>query len=254
MKGSFSSRLKIFSFVLGWMFLPRLVLSAVTEDDMRCLEGVKNSLKDPDGKLSSWTFNNNSVGFICKFVGVTCWNERENRLLSLQLREMKLSGQIHQSLEYCQSLQTLNLSANQFSGKIPPEICTWLPYLVTLDLSSNDLSGSIPPELSKCAYLNNLILSNNRLSGSIPNQLSDLKKFSVANNVLTGAIPSSFENHDKADFSGNSGLCGGPLGKCGGLSKKNLAIIIAAGVFGAVVGSGFWFWWVGRGRGRVINK
>ena len=262
MKGSFSSRLKIFSFVLGWMFLPRLVLSAVTEDDMRCLEGVKNSLKDPDGKLSMWTFNNNSVGFICKFVGVTCWNERENRLLSLQLREMKLSGQIHQSLEYCQSLQTLDLSANQFSGKIPPEICTWLPYLVTLDLSSNDLSGSIPPELSKCIYLNNLILSNNRLSGSIPNQLSDLKKFSVANNVLTGAIPSSFENHDKADFSGNSGLCGGPLGKCGGLSKKNLAIIIAAGVFGAaaslLLGFGVWWWyhlrWIRRRKKGYIGR
>ncbi|EOY03291.1 Leucine-rich repeat protein kinase family protein [Theobroma cacao] len=251
MKGSFSSRLKIlFSFVLAWIFLPGFVLSAVTEDDMKCLEGVKNSLKDPDRKLSSWTFNNNSVGFICKFVGVTCWNERENRLLSLQLRDMKLSGQLPESLEYCQSLQTLDLSANKLSGTIPPQICTWLPYLVTLDLSSNDLSGSIPPELSKCAYLNYLTLSNNRLSGSIPNQLSALgrlKKFSVANNDLTGAIPSSFENHDKADFAGNSGLCGGNLGKCGGLSKKNLAIIIAAGVFGAaasmLLGFGVWWWY-----------
>ncbi|XVE68031.1 hypothetical protein DITRI_Ditri09bG0035600 [Diplodiscus trichospermus] len=236
MKGSFSSWLKIFSFVLAWMFLTRLVLSTVTEDDIKCLEGIKNSLQDPDGKLSSWAFNNNSVGFICKFVGVSCWNERENRLYSIEFRDMKLSGQLPQSLEYCGSLQTLDLSANQISGMIPPQLCTWLPYLVTLDLSSNDLSGSIPHELSKCAYLNNLILSNNnRLSGPIPKQFSDLdhlKKFSVTNNDLKGAIPSSFENHDKADFAGNS-LCGGPLGKCGGLSKKNLEIIIAAGISGA---------------------
>ncbi|XP_022740774.1 inactive LRR receptor-like serine/threonine-protein kinase BIR2 [Durio zibethinus] len=263
MKGSFSSRVKIFSFVLAWMFLPGLVLSAVTEDDMKCLEGVKNSLQDPDEKLSLWTFNNNSVGFICKFVGVVCWNERENRLLSLELREMNLSGQLPQSLEYCKSLQTLDLSANKISGTIPPQICTWLPYLVALDLSNNDLSGPIPPELSKCAYLNNLILSNNRLSGSIPYQLSGLvrlKKFSVANNDLTGAIPSAFENHDKADFSGNS-LCGGPLRKCGALSKKNLAIIIAAGVFGAaasmLLGFGVWWWyhlrWIRRRKKGYIG-
>ncbi|XVF16513.1 hypothetical protein REPUB_Repub10bG0037700 [Reevesia pubescens] len=265
MEGSFSSRIKIFSFVLGWMFLPGFVLSAVTEDDMKCLEGVKNSLNDPDGKLSTWTFNNNSVGFICQFVGVSCWNERENRLLRLELRDMELSGQLPQSLEYCQSLQTLDLSANKLSGTIPPQICNWLPYLVTLDLSSNDLSGSIPPELSKCAYLNYLILSSNRLSGSIPYQLSGLdrlKRFSIANNDLTGAIPSSFENLDKADFAGNSGLCGGPLGKCGSLSKKNLAIIIAAGVFGAatsmLLGFGVWWWyhlrWIRRRKKGNIRR
>ncbi|KAG4173596.1 hypothetical protein ERO13_A11G068500v2 [Gossypium hirsutum] len=256
MKGSFSRRLKILSFVLSWMFLLALVFPATAQDDLKCLEGVKNSLEDPDGRLSSWTFNNNSVGFVCKFVGVQCWNEQENRLLGLELRDMKLSGELPQSLKYCRSLQTLDLSANKLSGTIPPQICSWLPYLVTLDLSSNDLHGSVPPELSNCAYLNNLILSNNRLSGSIPYQLSGLdrlKRFSVANNDLSGAIPSSFENRDKADFAGNSGLCGDPLGKCGGLSKRNLAIIIAAGVFGAaasmLLGFGVWWWFHLRGAG-----
>ncbi|KAL1173330.1 hypothetical protein V6Z11_A05G405100 [Gossypium hirsutum] len=154
-----------------WMFLPWLVLSAVTEDDMKCLEGVKNSLKDPDGKLSNWRFDNNSVGIICNFDGVTCWNVRENRLIRLELRDMKLSGRLPQSLEYCQSLQTLDLSANKLSA---------------------------------------------------------------------------FESHDKADFAGNSDLCGSPLGNCGGLSRRNLAIIIAAGVLGAAVsmlfGFGVWWW------------
>ncbi|KAE8697462.1 putative LRR receptor-like serine/threonine-protein kinase [Hibiscus syriacus] len=170
---------------------------------------------------------------------------------------MKLSGLLPQSLEYCRSLQSLDLSANRLSGTIPHQICSWLPYLVTLDLSSNDLYGSIPPELSNCAYLNNLILSNNRISGSIPYQLSSLsrlKKFSVVNNDLSGAIPSSFENSDKADFAGNSDLCGGPLGKCGGMSKRNLAIIIAAGVFGAaasmLLAFGVWWWIHLRGVSR----
>ncbi|KAE8669588.1 putative inactive receptor kinase [Hibiscus syriacus] len=260
MKGCFCSFL-----VLAWMLLPWIVLSAVTENDTRCLEGVQSSLLGPDDKISSWNFDNNSVGFICNFVGVTCWNQRENRLLSLELREMRLSGHLPQSLEYCGSLQTLDLSGNNLSGNIPPQICSWLPYLVTLDLSSNDLSGPIPSELSNCAYLNNLVLSNNRLSGPVPYQLSGLarlKRFSVANNHLTGAIPSGFEGHDRADFAGNSGLCGGPLGSCGGLSRRNLAIIISAGVLGAAVsmmfGFGVWWWhhlrWVSLRENGVYGR
>ncbi|KAB2011519.1 hypothetical protein ES319_D09G026600v1 [Gossypium barbadense] len=217
MKGSCPSSLKISRFVLlTRMLFAGHVSSTVTEDDIKCLKGIKNSLNDPDGKLSNWSFNNNSAGFLCNLVGVECWMEREDRLLSLQLRDMKLSGQLPQSLQYCQSLQTLDLSANRLSGTVPAQICSWLPYLVTLDLSSNDLSGSIPSELSNCAYLNNLVLSNNRLSGSIPEQLSGLlrlKRFSVANNDLKGAIPLSFENNSKVDFAGNSGLCG--PGVCG---------------------------------------
>ncbi|KAL5740124.1 hypothetical protein ACOSQ2_029304 [Xanthoceras sorbifolium] len=245
------------------------VTSAVGEDDVKCLEGVKSSL-DPEGKLSSWRFSNTSVGFLCKFVGVSCWNDRENRIINLELREMKLSGQVPESLQYCQSLQKLDLSANELSGTIPPQLCSWLPYLVTLDLSNNDLTGSIPSELGNCIYLNTLILSDNRLSGPIPYQLTNLgrlNKFSVANNDLTGTVPSPFDHFNKADFAGNDGLCGGPLGdKCGGLSKKNLAIIIAAGVFGAaaslVLGLGLWWWyhlrWVrrrkrGYGLGRDLD-
>lgn len=222
----------------------------VSEDDFRCLEGLKNSLSDPQGKLSSWTFANKSVGTICKFVGVACWNDRENRVFSLELRDMKLSGTVPESLKYCGSMQTLDLSVNELPGMIPKEICAWLPFIVTLDLSNNGFSGPIPPELANCSFLNNLILSGNKLSGAIPYELASLvrlSKFSVADNDLTGRIPSPLSRFDKASFSGNDGLCGGPLGKCGGLSKKNLAIILAAGVFGAagslLLGFGVWWWY-----------
>ena len=192
--------------------------AAVAEDDVKCLRQVKNSLTDPQGDLSSWSFSNTSLGFICKFVGVSCWNAMENRIISLELPDMKLSGTIPKPLEYCVSMQTLDLSGNRLSGNIPSQICTWLPYLVTLDLSNNDLSGTIPPELANCPYLNKLVLAGNQLSGVIPYQLSNLgrlKKFSVANNSLTGKIPSALGRFDKADFEGNSGLCGRPLGSCG---------------------------------------
>ncbi|XP_048140614.1 probable inactive receptor kinase At1g27190 isoform X2 [Rhodamnia argentea] len=156
-------------FLIAWL----VSAVAVVEDDVKCLQGLKASLSDPQGTLGSWRFASSSVGFICKFVGVSCWNDQENRVISLELRGMDLTGQIPESLQYCQSLQTL-------------------------DLSNNGLSGN--------------------------------------------------------------GLCGGPLGKCGALSKKNLAIIIAAGVFGAaaslLLGLGLWWWYhlrVVRRRKRMYG-
>nr|KYP46186.1 putative inactive receptor kinase At1g27190 family [Cajanus cajan] len=227
--------------------------SSQVDDDVKCLRGIKDSLHDPDGRLTSWRFDNTTVGFICDFVGVSCWNLRENRVLGLQLREFGLSGRIPESLKFCgKNLQKLDLATNSFSPEIPPEICTWMPFLVSIDLSGNQLSGPIPPTIVNCSYLNDLVLSDNQLSGSIPYEfgsLGRLRKFSVANNRLSGTIPDFFNGFDREGFEGNSDLCGGPLGsKCGGMSKKNLAIIIAAGVFGAaaslLLAFGLW-WWTG---------
>ncbi|KAH7846043.1 hypothetical protein Vadar_009073 [Vaccinium darrowii] len=215
------------------------VLSLVfSEDDFQCLQGLKASVADPSA-LSSWDFSNNTVGFICNFVGATCWNDRENRLIRFDLRDMSLGGDIPSALQYCYSLTTLDLSGNNLNGSIPSDICKWLPYLVSLDLSNNKLTGPIPDDLANCTYLNRLILLDNKLSGAIPNQLASLgrlKTFSAANNNLSGAIPAGLSSYNSSNFEGNNGLRGTPLGKCSGLNlnKKRLAIFIAAGVFGAV--------------------
>jgi len=233
--------------------------SSQGEDDVRCLRGIKEAVLDPQGHLATWGFENTTVGFICDFVGVTCWNQRENRVLSLDFEDFKLSGRIPEALKYCgKNLQRLNLASNSFSSEIPHEICSWMPFLVALDLSGNQLSGSIPPTLVNCSYLNELMLSDNQLSGSIPfelGSLSRLKKFSVANNRLSGRIPEFFRDFERTGFEGNSGLCGAPLGsKCGGMSKKNLAIIIAAGVFGAaaslLLAFGLWWWYHLSGKNK----
>jgi hypothetical protein len=45
-------------------------LSYGTETDIYCLRRIKDSLEDPYNYLnSSWDFNNNTEGFICKFTG-----------------------------------------------------------------------------------------------------------------------------------------------------------------------------------------
>ncbi|CAJ1946881.1 unnamed protein product [Sphenostylis stenocarpa] len=243
-----------FSFLLLTLLLGfhAFLASAQVEDDVRCLRGIKEAVSDTQGHLDTWRFDNTTVGFICDFVGVSCWNQRENRVLGLDLEQFKLSGRIPEALKYCgKSIQRLDLASNSFSSEIPYEICNWMPFLVSIDLSGNQLSGPIPPTLGNCSYLNELVLSDNQLSGLIPfefGSLGRLKKFSVANNRLTGTIPEFFHGFDREGFEGNSGLCGAPLGsKCGGMSKKNLAIIIAAGVFGAaaslLLAFGLWWWY-----------
>ncbi|KAF5186514.1 Receptor-like kinase [Thalictrum thalictroides] len=235
-------------FLIFFAFQLNLIFLTAQEDDFRCLQGLKTSLSDPQSQLTTWSFTNTSLGTICKFNGVSCWNAQENRLIGLQLPSMKLKGQVPESLKYCKSLQSLDLSDNGFYGKIPAQICDWLPYLVSLDLSNNGFSGSIPSQLVNCKYLNTLNLKDNKLTGSIPYELATLnrlKKLSVANNDLSGQIPSFLSTFDSNDFNGNRRLCGRPLGyKCGG--KKNLVIVVVAGCFGSLLSImlalALWWW------------
>ncbi|XP_075649898.1 putative inactive receptor kinase At1g27190 [Castanea sativa] len=109
------------------------------EDDVVCLQGVTNSLSDPANKLSSWTFTNSSVASICELQGVACWNEKENRLISLQLPTMQLSGEVP---EMTVSSEVLPKPPN------PSPVQSLLKSV--LDLSSNAFAGLIPPEIADC--------------------------------------------------------------------------------------------------------
>ncbi|CAN7087460.1 unnamed protein product [Brassica oleracea var. botrytis] len=223
--------------------------SSYAEDDVLCLKGLKNSLTDPSGRLSNWSFPNSSSSSICKLTGVSCWNAKENRILSLHLPSMQLAGKIPESLKLCRSLQSLDLSGNDISGEIPPEICSWLPYLVTLDLSGNKLSGSIPSQIADCKFLNGLALNENKLTGPVPFQLTRLdrlQRLSLSDNDLSGSIPADLSRFGENGFAGNNRLCGKPLSTCGTLNGKNVTVIVIAGVTGAVgslcVGFAV-FWW-----------
>ena len=64
----------------------------------------------------------------------------------------------------------LDISKNQLSGKIPPELGS-LASLTLLNLGFNELSGEIPPELGNLVSLKGLFLGENDLSGEIPSEL-----------------------------------------------------------------------------------
>ncbi|XP_047068775.1 probable inactive receptor kinase At1g27190 [Lolium rigidum] len=209
------------------------------EDDARCLRGVKTGLKDPDGRLSSWTFTNTSAGAVCDFSGVNCWNPQESRVIALSLSGFGLQGPVPSSLQYCLSANTLDFSNNALDGPIPPALCDWIPFVVNLDLSGNRLSGALPSELANCRFLNSLKLNDNAFTGQIPASLARLdrlKSLDLSGNRLDGQIPSQLGSaFSKDSFSANPGLCGHPVSsRCGGgLGGAGLGIVIAAGVLGA---------------------
>jgi Leucine-rich repeat (LRR) protein len=189
---------------------------SVAENDIQCLQSTSKQLKDPQGNLYTWNFDNTTKGFICNFLGITCWHNDDNKVLSISLQEMGLQGEFPSGVKYCGSMTSLTLSQNSLTGTIPKELCQWLPYLVTIDLSQNQFTGSIPAELHNCTYLNVLHLNGNKLTGEIPWQLSRLerlKDLNVADNRLSGIIPSLTHNMSASNFQNNPGLCGFPLSK-----------------------------------------
>ncbi|XP_057993912.1 receptor-like protein EIX1 [Hevea brasiliensis] len=122
-------------------------------------------------------------------------------------------------LEYSSTLslvKTIDLSANNLTGKVPEEI-TGLLRLGTLNLSMNHLTGRIPPMIGSLRWLETLDLSKNQLSGTIPSSLSMISSLSHLNlsyNNLTGKIPLGNQLqtlNDPSIYEGNPGLCGDPL-------------------------------------------
>ncbi|KAL4366316.1 hypothetical protein GQ457_05G004280 [Hibiscus cannabinus] len=213
-------------------------LSSATEDDINCLKSIKASLKDTLGYLnSSWNFNNNTEGHICRFTGIDCWHPDENRVLNIRLSDMGLEGEFPHGIVKCKSMTGLDLSSNMLYGSIPPNISMLIPYVTSLDLSSNNFSGVIPINLSNCSFINILNLDRNNLTGLIPPELTLLgrmKTFSVADNRLTGPIPVFNFSLSAESVANNFGLCGKPLDPCRETMKGTKTGVIAGAAIGGV--------------------
>ncbi|KAK2968377.1 hypothetical protein RJ640_015373 [Escallonia rubra] len=111
----------------------------------------------------------------------------------------------------------IDLSCNNFVGRIPPEIGRVF-NLKSLNLSHNSLSGTIPITFANLTGTESLDLSYNRLTGNIPSQLANLDSlqvFNVSFNNLSGTIPQGphFQTFDDKSYVGNQLLCGKPVFK-----------------------------------------
>lgn len=220
-----------------WIFISSSYSNAV-QSDIDCLRSIKESLHDPEKLLSSWNFNNNTEGFICKFTGVECWHPDESKVLNIRLSDMGLTGRFPVGLKNCTSLTGLDLSSNKLDGPLPDNMTDFVYYVTNLDLSSNSFSGEIPGSIGNCSFLNVIRLNNNQFTGQIPydlGKLNRIKEFNVAYNLLTGPVP-NFGNNSipPENYAGNQ-LCGKPLKPCVGTKKTHMGVIIGAAIGGATI-------------------
>ncbi len=113
----------------------------------------------------------------------------DGRVVSLDLRENGLDGEIPPELGELTELDTLILYDNLLRGLIPPELGQ-LENLVDLNLNSNQLT-SVPPELGQLKNLWWLVLSGNQLTSIPPElgQLENLVDLYLNSNQLTSVPP-----------------------------------------------------------------
>ncbi|KAI9072471.1 hypothetical protein K1719_045566 [Acacia pycnantha] len=125
---------------------------------------------------SNWTLlsdiflgNNQLVGQVPLAMGSSL-----QHLRALDLQNNGFSGDIPWTFHKCTYLEMINLEGNNFSGSIQ----TWMPQNVSVaKLRSNQFTGTIPPQLCTLSNLIVFDIANNKLSGSIPHCLSNITSF-----------------------------------------------------------------------------
>ncbi|KAJ7978468.1 LRR receptor-like kinase family protein [Quillaja saponaria] len=151
---------------------------------------------------------------------------RCQKLVYLNLSHNILVGEVN--LTGLSSLVTLDLSVNRIRGEVGfnfPAICD---NLVTLNISGNNFTGRIDNCFDQCRKLQYLDLSSNNFSGDIWTGFVRLREFSVSENYLSGSIPSSvFKDNcslEVLDISENgfSGEVPNEVSNCRNLLNLNL--------------------------------
>ncbi|KAL9416808.1 hypothetical protein AB3S75_039906 [Citrus x aurantiifolia] len=183
-----------------YLFVPYLILFSVIvaaaaniSRDQDALLSVKAHIinDNPNNILAqNWTSNTS----VCSWMGITC-DVYGNRVTSLTIPDLGLTGTIPSYLGNLSSLQTLVLSHNWFSGEIPEELGN-LAELEVLVLNNNLLTGTIPDSIFNLSSISTgLDFSNNSLTGSFPNDMCEglprLKGLYVSYNQFKGPIPNN---------------------------------------------------------------
>lgn len=165
-------------------------VSGLSSDGQTLLSLSRHWISIPPHLVSTW---NASAANPCSWFGVAC--DRNKLVISLDLSNSQISGELGPEISWLTQLKSLNLSSNYLSGPIPSQIgnCSLLQQL---DLSLNVLNGEIPDSFGNLR-LKSLCLFNNSLNGSIPESIFHIPSLEVLRlsfNQLTGSIPSNLGN------------------------------------------------------------
>ncbi|CAN6462033.1 unnamed protein product [Victoria cruziana] len=133
-------------------YIVKTLSSSLTDSqDVNALTSIKSMLK------------NNWTGDPCLPQGyawdnLVCSNDSSPRIISLDLSNSGLSGEIPPVLSQLTYLESLNLAGNNLTGSIPSSLAS-LTKLSYLNLSDNNLSGVIPDALILKNESGSLLLS-----------------------------------------------------------------------------------------------
>lgn len=101
------------------------------------------------------------------------------------------TGWIPEEISEAHNLRTLYLGKNMLNGPIPAFIFN-MSSLENIDLSNNNLSGRLPMDVCSdhpCSQFQQLWLSSNTFSGALPTQIGNMTSlwtFKAQNNTLQG--------------------------------------------------------------------
>ncbi|XP_047147539.1 receptor-like protein EIX2 [Vigna umbellata] len=147
------------------------------------------------------TIPNISLKLLCRPFIFLHSNQFEGKIppFLLQASKLKLSKNKFSNLfsflcdqSISANLLSLDLSNNQMKGQLP-NCWKYVDRLLFLDLSNNKLSGKIHVSMGSLVNLEVLVLRNNNLMGELPSTLkncSNLIMVDVSENILSGPIPS----------------------------------------------------------------
>ncbi|XP_058076468.1 receptor-like protein EIX1 [Magnolia sinica] len=157
------------------------------------------------------------------------WLRTQKYVRELDLSNTTISGIIPTWFwDLTPQLLSLNLSNNQIFGQLPNPL-KMQPQALFIDLSSNNFSGPIPYILNGASFLD---LSNNQFSEPIPpnftSTMQHLNYFSARGNQISGMIPSFIEGMNSLtvlDLSRNNigGIIPLSLGNCIALKALDLS-------------------------------
>ncbi|KAM3306377.1 hypothetical protein P3S67_013247 [Capsicum chacoense] len=193
MEKAFSSFLLIVLLLLHYVMASSdMTKTNITIDQFALLALKSQIISDPFHFLDeSWS----PATSICHWVGVTC-GSRHQRVKSLNLSNMALTGRIPREFGNLTFLVSLDLESNNFQGNLPQEMAR-LHRLKFLRLSFNSFSGEVPSWFGFLDQVQVLSLRNNSFTGSLPSSFFNISKLEMLNlafNSLEGHIPVSLAN------------------------------------------------------------
>ncbi|KAJ7972603.1 putative Receptor protein kinase [Quillaja saponaria] len=110
----------------------------------------------------------------------------------------QLYGQLPETICQLTQLHSFTVFDNNFSGSIPREFGKYSPSLSTVSFGKNNFSGELPPDLCSGSALKYLKVSNNNFSGPLPNCLRNCTRLGtlrLEGNQFSGNITEVFGVH-----------------------------------------------------------